>query len=211
MRGNHLPLIVYKFAGAIAGLFLFLFLIVHLYGNFYLLAGERAYNLKSAELISNPLVRLLEILLIIAFIVHITAGVVLTASKWRARTQKYRLVRWQTPFYKRFAWLTGTVVLLFLVVHLLDYTVPYRITGEVTNLYQEVAEHFSDPLFTAFYLVAFAFLGYHLLHGADSMIQTFGVTNRKIADFLKSLGKFLAVLITLGYMFLAVYMYLKHA
>ncbi len=210
MRGpGFYSFVVYKLSAALTGLFLILFLVFHLYGNFYLLEGPMVYNWKARELLVNPLIRVVEVLLVIAFVVHIVSGVVLTARNWSGRGERYRYVFWQTAFFKRLMWLSGAVILLFLVVHLGTFTVPYRITGEVQDLYQAVAKAFANPWYTLFYVLAFVFLGFHLAHAWESAFQTLGVFHRVWTPVLRSIGYFLAVAIPLGYIFLALYMFFK--
>lgn len=192
-------LIERKYVSAISGLFLYLFLLVHLYDNLYIFAGERAYNLKAEQLLSNPLVRVMEVVLLIAFLYHIVEGVIVSFRNIRARTQRYAVYRQQNTLVSRTMWLSGAVILMFLVIHLRTFFVPYRIEESVTSLYREVIAAFSNPYYSMLYLACFVFLGMHLSHALQSAFQTLGFWHPRWTVRLRVLSAALAWIVVLGY------------
>ena len=202
------PYLVRKIISALTGLFLILFLIVHLYDNVFLFFGEQAFNAKAQELLSNPFIRVVEVLLFLSLIFHIIYGIYITAKNKQARNVGYKKIDWQTPFYKRMMWLSGTVIFIFLVVHLQTFLVPYRITGEANSLYQLVVLSFKSPWYTGFYILAFIFLGFHLLHAWESAFQTLGFNHPVFTPIIKLIGWILAIGIPLGYSIIAIGAYL---
>ncbi len=202
------PYLIKKIVSALTGLFLILFLIVHLYDNVFLFLGEEAFNTKAKELLSNPFIRVVEVLLFLSLIFHVVYGIYITAKNKQARSVSYKKIDWQTPFYKRMMWLSGTVIFLFLVVHLQSFLVPYRITGEADSLYQLVVLTFKNPYYTGFYIIAFIFLGFHLLHAWESAFQTFGFNHPVFTPIIKIIGWILAIGITAGYSVIAIAAYL---
>ncbi|NPA33549.1 MAG: succinate dehydrogenase cytochrome b subunit [Chlorobi bacterium] len=206
---NAKPYLLRKIISALTGLFLIMFLIVHLYDNFFLLLGEQAFNIKAKELLNNPFIRVVEVLLFISLLLHVIYGIYITAKNKQARNTSYKKINWQTPFYKRMMWLSGTVILLFLVVHLQSFLVPYRITGEANNLYQLVVLSFKNPFYTGFYVLAFIFLGFHLLHAWESAFQTLGFNHPVFTPIIKIIGWILALGITIGYSAIAIAAYIQ--
>ena len=58
---------------------------------------------------------------------------------------------------------------------------------------------FSHPLVSSFYVVALFLLTAHLSHGFASVVQTLGISNRKLTDFVSIGGQTLAWLVFAGY------------
>ena len=96
----------------------------------------------------------------------------------------------------------GIAILLFLIWHLLNFTiVRINVTGgENSDPYNLVVDSFSTWWLTVIYLLAMLALGLHLHHGTWSALQTLGLTNsarsRKLA---KSTGLVVAVVIAGGF------------
>ena len=63
---------------ALTGLFLVLFLAVHLYGNLYLYVGEEAFNHHAEAISGSALIRIVEVVLFLAIVAHAVSGVQLT-------------------------------------------------------------------------------------------------------------------------------------
>ncbi len=161
------------------GLFLCLFLIVHISGNLLLFAadGGAAFNAFSEFMSTNIIIRVLEIVLLATFVVHIFFGVRVWLADRRARPQSYQVNRpgENSSWPSRWAFWTGSFVFIFLVVHMKSFWVPERFGGTEQSMYQLVTTAFRSPGYDAFYLVALAVLGFHLRHGFQSAFQTFGL------------------------------------
>lgn len=192
-------LIERKYVSAVSGLFLYLFLLVHLYDNLYIFAGEQAFNLKAKELLANPLIRIMEVVLLIAFLYHIVEGIIVSFRNAQARPRRYTVYHQQNTLVSRTMWLSGAVILMFLVIHLRTFFVPYRIEGSVTSLYREVVAAFSNPYYSLLYLACFVFLGMHLSHALQSAFQTLGFWHPQWTGRLRVLSAALAWLVVLGY------------
>jgi succinate dehydrogenase / fumarate reductase, cytochrome b subunit len=164
---------------ASTGLFLCLFLIVHLSGNLLLFAndGGAAFNAYSEFMSSNVIIRILEVVLLSAFVLHIFFGVRVWLADRRARPESYRVNRpgENSGWASRWAFWTGSFVFIFLVVHMRSFWVPARFGSDGRSMYQLVTTAFRSPGYDAIYLVALVLLGYHLRHGFQSAFQTFGL------------------------------------
>ena len=186
-----------KLLMALTGLFLVLFLAVHLYGNLYLYAGEEAFNDHAESISSNALIRVVEVVLFLAIVAHAVNGVQLTIRNRRARPQRYRVKRYAgfSTLASRSMIVSGSVVFIFIVVHLRNFFWEARF-GRVAageSLYRVVSETFALPGYAALYLIAMVLLGLHLGHGFLSALRTLGIEHQRYTPLLRGLGLVLAV------------------
>jgi succinate dehydrogenase / fumarate reductase cytochrome b subunit len=196
-----------KMLMGVTGLFFLLFLLEHVAGNFLLFAddGGAEYNLYSHTLTHNviigPIIKLVEILLFLSFLVHIIDGTTLWIQNRKSRPNGYVVKKrsQNSQWTSRNMMLSGAIIFIFLVIHLGTFFVPYRFTDDVPNLYQRVHDEFQSPLFTGFYVFAMVFLALHLQHGFSSAFQTLGMRNPKYFPFLKKLGLVLSIVISAGF------------
>ena len=96
----------------------------------------------------------------------------------------------------------GVTLLLFIVWHLLNFTVgKVNVAGGATNdPYNLLVDSFDVWWLTLIYLVAMVALGLHLHHGMWSAAQTLGLTNNASARRrAKTVGWVLAVVIAGGF------------
>lgn len=190
---------------AATGLFLVTFLLEHLYGNLLLYAndGGAAFVEYSHTMVHNLLIRIVEVVLFAAIILHVVQAVMLTKQNANARPVKYAVSAdsGSSSWFSRNMGLTGSLILFFIIVHLRQFFLPYRIEGlaEGTNVAILVKEAFQNPLYVGLYLVSTLFLGFHLNHGFQSAFQTFGANNKNLNATLKKVGTGLALIITIGF------------
>jgi succinate dehydrogenase / fumarate reductase cytochrome b subunit len=167
---------------------------------------------------SNILVRIMEIGLFAGFIIHIVQGYMLEASNRARRTNKYAVTAGNktSKWYSRSMALLGTLILLFLVVHLYHFWVPSRFTGlkEVTyggetyhNLYEVMTEVFKNPVAVVIYLLGCFSLSWHLLHGFQSAFQTMGWNHGKYTSMIRSIGVGYAVIVPLIFALMPLFFY----
>ncbi len=196
---------------AASGVIFILFVLAHMYGNLKAFAGHDAFNEYAEHLreIGEPmlphagLLWILRVGLIAALVVHVYSAVVLWRRARRARTIKY-VVKKHTgaTFASRMMRWGGVTLLLFIVWHLLNFTVgKVNVTGGPSDdPYNLLVDSFSTWWLTLIYLVALAFLGAHLHHGIWSAAQTLGLTNNARARAnAKGLGLVTALIITIGF------------
>jgi succinate dehydrogenase / fumarate reductase, cytochrome b subunit len=182
---------------AATGLFLCLFLVEHLYGNlllFYTDGGE-AFIEYSHTLVHSLFIRIVEVILFAAIILHVVQAVYLTKQNSDARPVKYAVykVNETSSWFSRNMGVTGSLILFFIVVHLWHFFVPYRITDEVggegqMNAAQAVKEGFRSGWYVLLYVVSVVFLAFHLNHGFQSAFNTLGMNNKKYAPILSITG-----------------------
>jgi succinate dehydrogenase / fumarate reductase, cytochrome b subunit len=203
--------IALKLLMAASGVIFILFVLVHMYGNLKAFAGHDAFNEYAEHLreLGEPMLPhggalwLIRVVLIVSLVVHVYAAAVLWRRARRARTVKY-VVKKHTgaTFASRLMRWGGVTILLFVVWHLLNFTIgKVNVTGGATNdPYNLMIDSFSTWWLTLIYLAAMAMLGAHLHHGTWSAAQTLGLTNNARARHnAKGLALTLALIITIGF------------
>jgi succinate dehydrogenase / fumarate reductase, cytochrome b subunit len=170
-----------KIISALTGLFLCAFLVVHVSGNLLLFKndGGRAFNQYAAGTSSSWLIRGLEIVLFGGFLIHIYWGIRLWFYNHRARPKDYvqNHPSENSSLFSRIMLISGSVVLLFLVVHLKTFWVPMRfaVEGQEISHFDIVKTAFENPVYDGFYIVCLTLLAFHLRQGFQSAFQTFGI------------------------------------
>ncbi|MBK6680541.1 MAG: succinate dehydrogenase cytochrome b subunit [Ignavibacteriales bacterium] len=200
-----------KFISGLTGLFLISFLLVHLAGNLQLLnsnveAAKTSFNAYSHFMSTNPIIRILEIGLVLGFALHIFYGLKLYFANKAARPVAYatRDANANSKWTSRSMFLSGSIILAFLILHLLNFFVKARFGGE-EDMYTLVVEAFKLPYYSIFYVIAMILLGLHLNHGFQSAFQTFGLLGKKYASVIKGAGVAVAVIIPLLYAIIPLY------
>ena len=185
-----------KLQMSLTGIFLIVFLVVHCYVNaqiFYFDGGVRF--LEAAHFMgTNLLIRTTEIGLFAFLILHMVQGLSLAFKNRSRRSQKYAVSAGSatSPWYSRSMALLGTLILLFLVLHLYKFWGPNRLnqltTGEELNLYTAMKEEFQMAWVLAVYFLGCFSLAWHLVHGFYSAFQTLGFGNSRYKGMIKSVG-----------------------
>lgn len=194
---------------SLSGLFLCIFLVVHLSGNALLFKndGGVAFDAYAEFMSRNFFIRAMEIILFGGFIVHIISGAMVWWSNRRARPEKYHVYKLSdnTQLASRITMLTGSIVFIFLVVHLRTFWVTSRFTDVERSMYTRVQVAFSSPYYDAFYLIALALLAYHLRHGFQSAFQTLGLRNKKYMWLLDAIAIIFWLFIPIGFATMPIY------
>jgi succinate dehydrogenase / fumarate reductase cytochrome b subunit len=139
----------------------------------------------------------------VALVVHVASAVALWRRAARARTTRYVMKKSiASSISSRTMRLGGLTILLFLVWHLINFTIgKVNVQGGATNdPYNLLVDSFDTWWLTVIYLVAMVALGMHLHHGTWSAAQTLGLTNNlRARRNAKTLGWILAVVIAGGF------------
>jgi succinate dehydrogenase / fumarate reductase, cytochrome b subunit len=167
---------------AATGLFLVLFLVEHLYTNISLFYGDGGveFNETSHSMVHMLIIRIIEIVLFAAIVIHVVQAIVLTKQNNNARPVKYAIdgADKTSSWISRNMGLTGSLIFFFIVVHLYNFFVPYRVTDTVGHegqqtLAQNVAEALGNPLYAGLYLISVIILSWHISHGFHSAFRLF--------------------------------------
>lgn len=194
-----------KVTMAATGLFLILFLLEHLYGNLLLYFNDHgeAFNEYSHSAVRNIIIRTVEVFLFAAIIIHVVQAIIITRHNNMARPVKYAAPSTSggSNWISRNMGITGSLIFFFIVVHLYQFFLPYRITHEMggQNLAQMVKDAFHNPYYAGLYLIGVTFLAFHLSHGFSSAFHTLGLNNKKYAPLWKMAATGFAIFIWLGF------------
>jgi succinate dehydrogenase / fumarate reductase, cytochrome b subunit len=207
-RSTHTT-IALKMLMAVTGVIFLGYVLLHMYGNLKAFAGHDAYNDYAEHLrtLGEPMLPyagflwVLRVVLIVALVLHVWAAWKLALRARRARSVRYRVKRnsSSSPASRLMRW-GGLALLLFVVWHLLNFTVgKVNVTGGPTNdPYNLLVDSFATWWLTMIYLLAMVALGMHLWHGVWSAAQTLGVTNNARARRNAKIGGVVAAVLIAG-------------
>lgn len=180
-----------KLLMSLAGIFLLLFLLVHLGINLLVIISDdpTLYNKASHFMGTNIVIKVFEIVLIGGILLHIIYALILQIQNWIARPKRYNKANFSnTSFFSKFMIHTAAIILVFFVIHFADFYFRAKfghmsevmVDGVMVHDFaREVSDKFKLLPFVIFYLAAFIFLGFHLIHGFQSAFKTLGWDNRK--------------------------------
>ena len=205
-----------KLVMSFTGIFLILFLIVHVGLNACIWAndGGTMFNAGAHFMGANIVPRILEIGLFAGLILHIVQGLMLELSNRSKRGIDYAVSYSKgSKWYSRSMGLLGTIVLLFLILHLYNFWLPNRahqgfLLGEEINLYDKMKEVFSELWVVVIYVLGCISLGYHLAHGFQSAFRTLGVHNKRYNAIFTTLGYGFAIIVPLAFALMPISFYL---
>ncbi len=205
----------------LTGIYLYFFLLVHLVGNLGLLAGAEYFN-GYGHLMLHTLKKVvipIEFTLVGAFLFHALMGIKLTLENRVARPDGYAVnaSKAKNSPYARFMMVTGTWLLVFVIVHVPHFrfgaysgveTVTYD--GVIMrDLYGTTMRFFAKPWFAGFYIASFALLFSHLAHGVQSSLQSLGLNHPRYNAFIRKGSVVYAALICGGFAALALWAFLQ--
>jgi len=197
-----------KFVMALAGLFLILFLPVHLIINLMLLKSDPEPFNKAAHFMATfPIVKIVEIFLIATILIHISWGIFLQIQNWLARPVGYVSGnRSQTSFFSKFMIWTGASVLTFLIIHFFNFYFMKLglVQGNPEDFYSVAHQLFKIPAYNYLYLVCFVLLGLHLFHAFSSAFQTLGLNHRIWTPVVNIIAWIYAIVIPLGFAYISI-------
>ncbi len=195
---------------AITGIMLVLFVIGHMVGNLQVFLGPEKLNHYAHTLQSlGPVLWIIRLVLLTIFVAHIWSAAVVVRMNVAARPVDYQQRKdLATRFAARTMLVSGIVVVLFLVYHILHFTTGHidlagsygqqLPNGEGVNVYAMVVEGFQHPLTTIIYCIATVILCLHLSHGVSSLMQTLGLRKDSNAARIDKVGPALAAIILIG-------------
>ena len=215
----------------LTGFFLISFLIVHCSINamIFFNDGGQTFNHWGHFMGSNLLIRTAEIGLFVFLLIHIIQGLLLWKQNKSARPVKYVVTKpnENSKWYSRSMGLLGTLILIFLILHLYHFWTPSRFGGignvrsleetvlsdynnqPVHDLYKEMLVVFQNNLLVVIiYVLGVISLCWHLLHGFQSAFQTFGWNHKKYTPLIKLLGVGYSIIICLLFAMMPIAIYL---
>lgn len=210
-----------KILMALSGFFLLFFLLQHFVINFLSVISADAFNEVSHFMGTSPLIQyFLQPVLLFGVIFHLGMGIRLELQNKKARPVKYAMNKpgENSSWMSRNMIFTGGMIFLFLALHFYDFWIPEikdkfidGIWDNPTKYYEHLVHKFADPVRVGIYVLAFVFLALHLLHGFQSAFQSVGFNHRKYTPIIKKLGTLYAIIIPLGFIFIAIFHFINHS
>jgi succinate dehydrogenase / fumarate reductase cytochrome b subunit len=219
IKQRTLSSITKKVIMSLAGLFLIIFLLVHLGINLFLMPltenHKEIFELAAEFMATNPLIKIMEVVLFGGFIIHIFYGIVVQLQDWASRGNvRYKSgSKTNTTFSSQTMIYTGLLVFLFLALHLYQFyfvklglnTSPFMSDGH-PQFYEIAKQLFStQPLYSVIYIITFVILGFHLNHAFQSAFQTLGWEHPKYTPCIKVVGTIYSIVVPLGFIIIPLY------
>lgn len=198
-----------KWIVALTAIPLLAYVIGHMLGNLQIFYSPEQIN-NYAHFLHSHMVWLwiIRCFLIFCFVVHIVTALGLAVRNRLARPERYAVFKTQaTTYAARTMWVSGIVLLCFVIFHLLQFT-SMTINSDYKSLvdanghhdvYRMIVIAFHQPWAIAVYFIGMIVLCAHLYHGFSSFLQTLGINSVKVHCHLVVIGRILAILIFLGY------------
>lgn len=213
-----------KIAMALSAFFLMIFILQHFAINILSVFSPDTFNEVSHFMGTFWLIQfVLQPVLIFGVIFHFVMGFVLEIKNNKARQISYAKFNGNansTWMSRNMIW-SGGFILVFLIIHFIDFWFPEintkYIVGDMSGLlpngeyryYEELVHKFAPIWRVALYCLGFVFLALHLLHGFSSAFQSVGANN-KYTKGLQGFGKAYAIIIPLGFIFIALFHHFNH-
>lgn len=206
--------IALKLVMAVTGLVFAAYVLAHMYGNLKLLVGREAFNTYAEHLrtLGEPMLPhtgalwLIRVVLLGSVVAHVWAALLLWSRARGARTQRYAVKKAVAQsFASRWMRWGGLFLLLFIIWHLLEFTIlKVNVGGQDvprSDPFQLVVDSFQVWWLTLIYVVAMLALYLHLAHGVFSAAQTLGWTgNAKAHRRAEVTGHVVAGLVVVGFL-----------
>ncbi len=208
---------------ALTGIFLITFLVVHAGINamIFFNDGGVTFNFWGHFMGSNLIIRTMEIVLFLGLIAHVVDGLMLWSENRGARPVKYAMENGSAnrSWYSASMGILGTLILLFLLLHLWHFWVKSRhIVGSLEeygtdgagqeNLYALMLEVFSNPVVVVIYVLGCFSLFWHLLHGFKSAFQSLGINHKRYTPIIAMIGTAFSIVVPALFASMPISMYL---
>lgn len=210
---------------AITGLFTAFFLIIHLAGNLILIIPESyfpigfwggvesahdMYNAYSHFLVHFWAIEVIAWVLYASIAIHVIDAVVLTLNNRKAAGSKYvKFDNSSSTWVSRNMGILGSVILIFIIIHMGQFWLKYKILHIEDDIYNLVVAAFQIPLVVAVYVVSITVLGLHLSHGVDAAFRSIGVHSSRGMKITKSFSKCFAITLAVLYAIIPVIVYFQ--
>ncbi len=214
-----------KLVMSLTGLFLILFLVVHLAGNLQLLMndGGDAFNAYAYFMTHFLPITVISWGLYFFILLHAVQGVLIwrqnqaARGKGRYAVKVTRTVKTSSFASKNMAWL-GIIIFVFIAIHMYQFWFKMHwgpidtvmVNGkEVKDLYAVVAAAYTQIGFVIFYVVSMVVVAIHLWHGFQSSFQTLGLNHKKYTPVIRFLGMAYSIVIPFLFAIIPVLMLLN--
>ena len=210
---------------AITGLFISFFLIIHLIGNLILIIPDSyfpiefwgnvenahdMYNAYSHFLVSFWPVSVIAWILYSFLLLHVIDAVLITLKNKQSKGEKYQKTDLSSSkWYARNMGLLGTVIGVFIVIHMAQFWLKYKVLEIEHDLYNLVIATFKIGWYVILYEIGIIALGFHLVHGIESAHISLGFHQKRVLKFIKTFALWFSIAITILYAIIPLVIYFK--
>jgi succinate dehydrogenase / fumarate reductase cytochrome b subunit len=200
-----------KLIMSISGIFLVIFLTMHMCLNFVSVFSPEGFQ-QVCDFMGNPVVSIMVPILAFGFVIHIIYAIILTASNLKSRggLKRYEVAtKSETDSWasKNMIYL-GIIVLLGIAIHLTHFWADMQLQefkgAEAADPNMLLGETFGNVWITILYLIWFVAIWLHLSHGFWSALQTLGWNNSIWLKRLKAIGVVYVTLLMGGFAITAI-------
>lgn len=187
--------------------------------------GGKTFNLAAHFMGTNVIIRFMEIVLFAGIILHIVQAYMLFVANRKARPIGYAVNNpsANSTWYSRSMTLLGTLLLMFLIIHINHFWKESRMGGMigidqipetsadgkmVLNLFGEMQSTFQNPIIVVIYILGVISLCWHLIHGFQSAFQTLGINQKKYTPLIKAAGVCFSLLISIIFIMMPISIYM---
>jgi len=210
---------------AITGLFIIFFLIIHVIGNLILVIpnsffpiefwgdvenAHDMYNAYSHFLVHFWPVTVVAWALYASIIAHVVDALLITLQNKKSRGEKYQVTNNSTStWYSRNMGFLGTVIGVFIVLHMAQFWLPYKVLNVEHDLYDLVTATFKVWWFVLIYEIGIIALGFHLVHGIESAHRSLGIYPKKVMHVINYIALFFSLIMAILYAIIPIILYFK--
>lgn len=210
-----------KVVMSLSGLFLILFLVIHLLGNLQLLKHDEgeAFNRYTYFMTHNPLIMIISYTLYITILIHSVQGLSLWSRNRAAKGKSYAVSSNSgTHLSARYMAHLGIIIFVFLAIHMWQFWFQMKFGSlpmlnysgadhTFKDLYTPVKEAFGNIWFVIFYTISMVVLSFHLIHGFQSAFQSLGINHKKYNTLISSIGWIYSLIVPIGFAIIPIYIY----
>ena len=172
-----------------------------------LFAGSESFNQMVSFLEGvKPIIRVMEVGLALILLLHTINAIKLTYDNKKLRNQGYKKNNYKnSSMQSKTMAISGSIILLFLFIHLGYIWLTYQNHSfNINETYYDVLlrsdiGYLNHTPTAIFYMIAIFFIGFHLKHGYQSALKTFGIQNVNSGKILYNLGILFWGIIPLGF------------
>ncbi len=189
------------------------FLLMHMSINLLIIFDKTGelFNIGAHFMATNPLIKIMEPLLALGFIAHIVWSFIITLQNQKARPANYNASAPKGTWMSRNMMILGSMILVFIILHMIHFLVPIKLTGEglghttvngveMHDTFALVVSLFKNCwAYSILYVVGGILVGLHITHGFWSAFQTIGFSNKHWEKRLKCVANLYACIITIGF------------
>ena len=210
---------------AFTGLFIIFFLIIHLIGNLILVIPDSffpiefwgnvasthdMYNAYSHFLVHFWPVTIVAWVLYASIALHVIDAFLITLQNRRSRGEKYQITDNSTStWYSRNMGVLGSVIGIFIVLHMAQFWLPYKVLQVEHDLYDLVLATFKVWWYVLIYEIGIIALCFHLIHGIESAHRSLGIYPKRIMNIIKYIALCFSLVMAILYAIIPIILYFK--